>query len=157
MVNNFKYFKFKIEPFTIANNSENEVEVNLIHQHQENLPYLIVHRNSNNGKNKSRKVPSRFFVRFLIHDVLLFFLALIGICIGVYAVIAHTQSQNSMEKELENLKKEVSSQQTLIKRLETALAKKEKQYNEANQRLATFKAQIFSLSKTVTEGDDSTD
>ena len=35
--------------------------------------------------------------------------------------------------------------------------KKEKQYNEANQRLATFKAQIFSLSKTVTEGDDSTD
>ena len=93
-----------------------------------------------------------------------------------------TQSQNAMEKELDTTKKEVSSQKTLIKRLETALVsqlfvyiylyriflvnifiyiffqtKKEKQYNEANQRLATFKAQIFSLSKTVTEGDDSTD
>ena len=32
-----------------------------------------------------------------------------------------TQSQNAMEKELDTTKKEVSSQKTLIKRLETAL------------------------------------
>ena len=90
-----------------------------------------------------------------------------------------TQSQNAMEKELDTTKKEVSSQKTLIKRLETALVsqlfvyvylyriflvniftffqnKKEKQYIDANQKLATFKAQIFGISKNFTE-DDSTD
>ena len=53
----------------------------------------------------------------------------------------------------EKLEKENSSLQTLNKRLETALAKKEKQFNEASKKLATFQqiqAQIFSLSKTVT-------
>ena len=58
----------------------------------------------------------------------------------------------------ESLKSEVKSLQTLNKRLESALAKKEKQCNEANEKLATFKqiqAQIFSLSKTVSDnGED---
>ena len=48
--------------------------------------------------------------------------------------------------------------QTLNKRLESALSKKEKQYNDATEKLATFKqiqAQIFSLSKTVSDsGED---
>ena len=58
----------------------------------------------------------------------------------------------------EALKTEVKSLQTLNKRLESALNKKEKQYNEANEKLNTFKqiqAQIFSLSKTVSDnGED---
>ena len=158
VLNNFKYFKFKMEPFTIAEpgDSDYEAEVNLIHRHQENPPNLIVRRasrNSNNGKKKSRENllrGHRFFLNLLTgFCVFLLCLALIGISIGLYSVIAQkfqnedfekllneqTRSQNTMEKELETLKKEVLSQQTLIKRLETALAKKEKQYNEANQKL----------------------
>ena len=60
----------------------------------------------------------------------------------------------------ENLKKDISSVQTLNKRLEAALAKKEKQFNEAAEKLNTFKqiqAQIFSLSKTVSGGDQDED
>lgn len=54
-------------------------------------------------------------------------------------------------------KEEISSMQSLNKRLEAALAKKEKQFTEATEQLKTFKqiqAQIFSLSKTVQPGDD---
>ena len=59
----------------------------------------------------------------------------------------------------ESLKQEISSMQTLNKRLEQALAKKEKQYTKVQEKLSTFEqiqAQIFSLSKTVQreDGDD---
>lgn len=60
--------------------------------------------------------------------------------------------KETLEKENEGLKKEINSLQTLNKRLETTLNKKEKQYNEVQEKLSTFKqiqAQIFSLSKTV--------
>ena len=64
------------------------------------------------------------------------------------------------EKELEKMEKDKKNLETLIKNLEKALAKKEKQYTEATEKLNTFKqiqAQIFSLSKTVSSNDDSTD
>merc|ERR1712083_878474 len=56
-------------------------------------------------------------------------------------------------------KQEISSMQSLNKRLEQALAKKEKQYTKVQEKLSTFEqiqAQIFSLSKTVQkdDGDD---
>ena len=58
----------------------------------------------------------------------------------------------------DSLKKEIASMQTLNKRLEAAYSKKDKQYNDAQEKLRTFKqiqAQIFSLSKTA--GDDPED
>ena len=71
------------------------------------------------------------------------------------------KKEKLLEEELkahEELKTEVKSLQTLNKRLETTLSKKEKQCNEANEKLNTFKqiqAQIFSLSKTVSDnGED---
>ena len=72
----------------------------------------------------------------------------------------HLAAKEVMEKEMDSLKKEISSLQTLNKRMESAMSKKEKQYNEVSEKLNTFKqiqAQIFSLSKTVNAGDDSTD
>ena len=56
-------------------------------------------------------------------------------------------------------KQEISELQSLKKRLEQALAKKEKQYTKVQEKLSTFEqiqAQIFSLSKTVQrdDGDD---
>ena len=71
------------------------------------------------------------------------------------------KKEKLLEEELkahEALKTEVKSLQTLNKRLESTLSKKEKQCNEANEKLNTFKqiqAQIFSLSKTVSDnGED---
>jgi archaellum component FlaC len=66
-------------------------------------------------------------------------------------------NQDSMKKELEGLKKEISSLHTLNKRLDQALVKKDKQYTEVSEQLSTFKqvhAQIFSLSKTVSSTGD---
>ena len=57
----------------------------------------------------------------------------------------------------ESLKKEISEIKNLNKRLEQALAKKEKQYTKVQEKLSTFEqiqAQIFSLSKTVQSKDD---
>ena len=57
----------------------------------------------------------------------------------------------------ESQKQEISEIKNLNKRLEQALAKKEKQYTKVQEKLSTFEqiqAQIFSLSKTVQSKDD---
>ena len=57
----------------------------------------------------------------------------------------------------ESQKKEITEIKNLNKRLEQALAKKEKQYTKVQEKLSTFEhiqAQIFSLSKTVQSKDD---
>ena len=54
-------------------------------------------------------------------------------------------------------KQEIGEIKNLNKRLEQALAKKEKQYTKVQEKLSTFEqiqAQIFSLSKTVQSKDD---
>ena len=57
----------------------------------------------------------------------------------------------------ESQKQEIAEIKNLNKRLEQALAKKEKQYTKVQEKLSTFEqiqAQIFSLSKTVQSKDD---
>ena len=101
---------------------------------QENSALLDVRRrsqDSNNGKKKFRRAQKFFLYMVLYICLFLFFWSMITP--AIYAAIFGNSSNFHLEKELNILKEEMASQKIIIKRLETELAKKEKQYNELSE------------------------
>ena len=101
---------------------------------QENSALLNVRRpsqDSNNGKKKFRRAQKFFLYMVLYICLFLFFWSMITP--AIYAAIFGNSSNFHLEKELNILKEEMASQKIIIKRLETELAKKEKQYNELSE------------------------
>ena len=131
--------------YSVTGEESESVEIdNLLQQNQENPNIRRPRPDSNNGKNKlKRRAEQYFFKMFMGISAVLFLLVLISLSVGLFAAIDGKfrnddlkkilNEQNKMKKELDSLKKEVLSQQTKIERLETALAEKEKQYNELSE------------------------
>ena len=92
--------------------------------HQKNSGLLDVRRrsrDSNNDKKKSRRA-QKFFLYMVLY-ISLFSFIWSTITSATYAAIFEIKSKNSMKKELNTLKEETASQKTMIKRLDTVLAK----------------------------------